>query len=65
MQHFSAEIWKEEAAWWDDNIKMDLKERGYENVDWVHLPQNMVHRRDFVSREMNIRFPQKAKNLVS
>jgi hypothetical protein len=65
MQHFSAEIWKEEAARWDDNIKMDLKEREYENVDWVHLPQNMVHGRDFVYREMNLRIPQKAKNLVS
>jgi hypothetical protein len=29
MQHFSPEIWKEVAAWWDDNIKMDLKEREY------------------------------------
>jgi hypothetical protein len=59
MQHFSPEIWKEEAALWDDNIKMDLKGRGYENVDWVHLPQNMLHGRDFVYIEMNFRFPQK------
>jgi hypothetical protein len=33
---------------WEDNIKMDLKETGRENVDWIHLAQwwtlvNMGH----------------------
>jgi hypothetical protein len=22
---------------WEDSIKMDLKERGWEAVDWIHL----------------------------
>jgi hypothetical protein len=22
---------------WDDNIRMDLKEMGWEGVDWIHL----------------------------
>jgi hypothetical protein len=21
---------------WEDNIKMDLKERGWDGVDWIH-----------------------------
>jgi hypothetical protein len=25
---------------WDDNIKMDLKERGWEGVNWTYLAQN-------------------------
>jgi len=24
---------------WEDNIRMDLRELGWENVDWVHLAQ--------------------------
>jgi hypothetical protein len=25
---------------WEDNIKMDLGETGWEAVDWIHLAQN-------------------------
>jgi hypothetical protein len=25
---------------WKDNIRMDLRERGREGVDWMHLAQN-------------------------
>jgi hypothetical protein len=25
---------------WEDNIKMDLTEMGWENVDWMHLAQD-------------------------
>jgi len=24
---------------WEDNIRMDLKEVGWEGVDWIHLAQ--------------------------
>jgi hypothetical protein len=27
---------------WDDNIKMDLKEMGWECVDWIHLAEARV-----------------------
>jgi hypothetical protein len=27
---------------WEYNIKMDLKETGYEGVDWINLAQDMV-----------------------
>jgi hypothetical protein len=25
---------------WDDNIKMYIKEIGWEDVDWIHFPQD-------------------------
>jgi hypothetical protein len=28
---------------WEDNIKLDLKEIGREDVDWSHLAYNMKH----------------------
>jgi hypothetical protein len=28
--------WKEHCVQWEDNIKTDLKEIGYEDVDWIH-----------------------------
>jgi hypothetical protein len=27
---------------WEDNIKMNFKEIGYEDVDWIHLAQDGV-----------------------
>jgi hypothetical protein len=24
---------------WEDNIRMDLRKIGWEDVDWMHLPQ--------------------------
>jgi hypothetical protein len=27
---------------WEDNIRMDLKEIVWENVDWIHLSQDRV-----------------------
>ena len=26
----------------NDNVKMDFKEMGWEDVDWIHLAQNKV-----------------------
>jgi hypothetical protein len=28
---------------WEDNIRMDLRERGWKVVDWIHLPQDPVN----------------------
>jgi hypothetical protein len=25
---------------WDDNIGMDIRETGWEDVDWIHLPED-------------------------
>jgi hypothetical protein len=27
---------------WENNIKMELKEIGYERVDWLHLAQSWI-----------------------
>jgi hypothetical protein len=26
---------------WENNIRMDLRETGWESVDWIHLAQEM------------------------
>jgi hypothetical protein len=37
---------------WEDNIKIDLKERMWEGVDWIHLAQN----RDWWQQECAVSF---------
>jgi hypothetical protein len=27
---------------WEDNIKIDLKEIGWDDVDWIHMAQDTV-----------------------
>ena len=41
---------------WEDNIKMNLQEVGYEGTDWVGLTQDRVRRRAFVNAVMNLLF---------
>jgi hypothetical protein len=43
---------------WEDNIRIDIREVGWEIVDWIHLPQY----RDTV---MNCRVQQEMGNLTS
>jgi hypothetical protein len=33
----------------EGNIKMDVREIGFEHVDWIHLDQDGVHWRAFVN----------------
>jgi hypothetical protein len=40
-----------------DNIKMDLREVGWDGVDWIHLAQNRDQWRALVNTVMNLRFP--------
>jgi hypothetical protein len=42
---------------WEDNIKMDLKEIGFGDVDWIHLAQDMDRWRALVNTVMNLRVP--------
>jgi hypothetical protein len=42
---------------WEDNIKMDLRERGIDGVNWIRLAQDRVQWRAFVNTVMNIRVP--------
>jgi hypothetical protein len=40
---------------WEDNIRMDLMEMGWEGVDWMHLAKDRDQWRVFVNTVMNFR----------
>jgi hypothetical protein len=42
---------------WEYNIRMSFDERGWVNVDRMHLAQDRVQRRGLVNTLMNLRFP--------
>ncbi|KAJ4439524.1 hypothetical protein ANN_07648 [Periplaneta americana] len=42
---------------WEDNIKMDLREVGYDDRDWINLAQDRDQRRAYVRAAMNLRVP--------
>jgi hypothetical protein len=39
---------------WKGNIKMNLRETGCENVDWIHLAENKDRWQALVNRELNL-----------
>jgi hypothetical protein len=42
---------------WEDNIKMDLREIGFGDVDWINLSQDRDRWRALVNSVMNLRVP--------
>jgi hypothetical protein len=42
---------------WEDNIRMDLREIGWEGVDWILLAQDRDKWQAVVNTAMNLRFP--------
>jgi hypothetical protein len=42
---------------WKDNIRTDLKETGWECMDWIHLAQDRDQWRAVVNTVMNLRVP--------
>jgi len=40
-----------------DNIKMNLREIGWEGVDWIHLAQDRDHWQSLVNMLMNLQVP--------
>jgi hypothetical protein len=42
---------------WEDNIKMDLTEIGFDGANWIQLSQDRVKWRAFVNTVMNLRVP--------
>jgi hypothetical protein len=42
---------------WEDNIKMDLREMGFGDVDWINLAQNRDTWQALVNTVMNLRVP--------
>jgi hypothetical protein len=42
---------------WEDNIKMDIREIGINEANWIQLAQDRVQWRDFVNTVVNLRVP--------
>jgi hypothetical protein len=42
---------------WEDNIKMDLREIGFGDLDCIHLARARDRWRDLVNKVMNLRVP--------
>jgi hypothetical protein len=42
---------------WVDDIKMDLREIGWNGVDWINMAQNRDQWRALVNMALNIRVP--------
>jgi hypothetical protein len=42
---------------WEDNIKMDLREIGFGDVDWIHWAQDRDRWWALVNMVMNLRVP--------
>jgi hypothetical protein len=50
---------------WVDNIKLDLREIAWDDMDWVDLAQDRDRGRAFVNTVMNLRIPQNAGKFLS
>jgi hypothetical protein len=48
-----------------DNIKIDLREIGWDGVDWIDLPQNRDQWRALVNAVINLRVPYNVRKLLS
>jgi hypothetical protein len=40
---------------WEENIRMSLREIGWEGVDWMHLAQERDQQRDSMNTVLNLR----------
>jgi hypothetical protein len=43
--------------WWVDNIKMDLREIGWDGVDWIYKAQDRDQWRALLNTVLNLRVP--------
>jgi hypothetical protein len=46
---------------WEDNIKMELRERGIDGENWIQLTQDRVQWWDFVNTVINFRVPYESR----
>jgi hypothetical protein len=40
---------------WENNVKIDIRERGWGGMDWIHMVQDKDQWRALVNRVMNFR----------
>jgi hypothetical protein len=50
---------------WEDNVTMDLREIGWEVVDWINLAQDRDQWRTLANTVMKLRLPYKAENSLT
>jgi hypothetical protein len=50
---------------WVDNIKIDLREIGWDGTDWIDLTQDRDQWRALVNTVMNLRVPENARKFFS
>jgi hypothetical protein len=50
---------------WEDNIKIELKEVGWKDVDWIDMAQDRDRWRALVNAVMNLRVPYNAGNFLT
>jgi hypothetical protein len=50
---------------WVNHIKMDLRETGWDGMDWIDLAQDRDQWRALVNTEMNLRIPSNAGKFLS
>jgi hypothetical protein len=46
-----------ERCWWEDNIKMDLREIGWVGTDWIDMVQDRDRWCGLVKKVMNLQVP--------
>jgi hypothetical protein len=47
---------------WLNNIKMDLRDIGWDDMDWIDLAQDRDQWKDLVNAVMNLRVPKMLRN---
>jgi hypothetical protein len=50
---------------WVDNIKIDLREIGWDDVKWIDIAQDRDRWRALVNTVLNLRIPLNAGNFLS
>jgi len=43
--------------WWEDNIRMDLRDIGWKSVDWMQVTQDRNQWRALLNMVMKLRVP--------
>jgi hypothetical protein len=50
---------------WEDNSRMDLREIGWRDVDWLHVTRDRDQWRAFGKTAMNLPVPESAGNFLT